>query len=333
MRTYPKLLLLLLTLTNVSILPSFSKVPKISPALIANLLDSASQSYNIGNYSSAINVYKKALEGDPNNPRIHFELGASYLGQARYLLAIEHFLTALDLNPALIEGYFSLAYAYQAISKNQEALQAYRQGLGLDLKKEVPKSSFNNRVEMISPESNTEQTESGNIPQKDFQKKKLQVNSLIKEARKAQINEIKSDINSNETTLSLVPFQNIEEVANEDTSRIQQVVFPSSQEDYYYKQIVEYNTELEKHPEDYQLKYRLGLLYTKVKLFDPAYKLFKEISLKDSELAQELKSRIEQGETKVVKTQKLQKENKNLSNKKISIKTKEINEKRTQANI
>jgi tetratricopeptide (TPR) repeat protein len=149
-------LALILYLSSSFITAKAAKGYKPSQASIATFIETASEQYKAENYDGAILNYKKAFEKDSTNPRIHFGLGASYIAIKKYDLAIEHLLRALELNPALVEAYFSLAYAYQAYGKNTEALIAYRQGLGLDLGKPLPKSSFFNEVILSANEEATQ---------------------------------------------------------------------------------------------------------------------------------------------------------------------------------
>ena len=113
-------------------LPLQAQIPK---AGLAQLINQGSDYYNQENYMAAIEAYKKALGQDSSNPLIHLGLAASYLATQNYNLAVEHCLSANELNPALLEAYFTLAIAYQGLNQTRQSLRAYRKALGLDLKK------------------------------------------------------------------------------------------------------------------------------------------------------------------------------------------------------
>jgi tetratricopeptide (TPR) repeat protein len=131
-------------------------LPKAS---LANLINQGSDYYQQENYFLAIESYKKALGQDSSNPLIHLGLAASYLATHNYQLAVEHCLSANELNPALLESYFTLAIAYQGLNQPRQAIAAYRQALGLDLQN---KHTFN----QVSLDLSQEQQESSTVKAK-----------------------------------------------------------------------------------------------------------------------------------------------------------------------
>jgi tetratricopeptide (TPR) repeat protein len=233
--------------------------PKASPATIASLLERATEEYKLENYASAADYYKRALEKDPTNPRIHFGIGACYIGQKQYSLAIEHLSRALELNPAILEAYFSLAYAYQASGKNNEALLAYRQGLGLDLNKSLPRSTLFNEVTLTATEEDDDQAESG-----------------------------LEGVSQGPTSLS------IKETEKQKSTDLLAIL---TDPNYYTDQIFQYNEELEKHPNDQQIQYKLGMLYIKTKQYEQALSVQKKLEELDGDLAKNLKEKIEAAQT------------------------------------
>ncbi len=260
-------------------------------ANIAKLIQSAQNEYTAGNYAIAINKYKKALEGNNNNPGIHFGLGAAYIGEGYYELATEYFLRALELNPALIEAYFSLALAYQAMGRKKEALAVYRKGLGFDLNKELPRSTFWNEVNIKSDETSGEnQDDEDNFIESNESEDKNLSTLKIKEFKPPII--ITENIFNN--TVNETVDNNIDKSG---------AVIIKKDNNYYASQIEDYEEELRKSPDDSQSMRRLALLYLKINQINKAQNM--QINLKNinSEFSEEIAKEID----KVQKSSKLKK--------------------------
>ncbi len=116
------------------------------PPNTAKLIVQASEAFASRDYTFALGLYKKILALDASDPQTQFSLGCTYIALNDFLRASEHLKNAIELNPALIEGYFALAYAYQALGKKDEALVFYRRGLGLDLNKPLPRNTLFSEV-------------------------------------------------------------------------------------------------------------------------------------------------------------------------------------------
>ncbi|MDX1921313.1 MAG: hypothetical protein SFU25_11345, partial [Candidatus Caenarcaniphilales bacterium] len=79
-----------------------------------------------------------------------------------------------------------------------------------------------------------------------------------------------------------------------DEINLSDTVKPSTDEDYYFKQIVELNSELKNNPDDLQTKFKLAVFYAKAKMFDNAQNIASELDSTDRDLAKELRNEIEQ---------------------------------------
>ena len=119
---------------------------RVSRASILPLLERAREKFELNKYSSALDYYQQALKIDASNPRVQFGLGSTYLALGEWSLAREHLLSALELNPALLEAYYGLAYIAAINGEQTSALRYYRQGLGLEVSS-LGSSGFN-RVEL-----------------------------------------------------------------------------------------------------------------------------------------------------------------------------------------
>jgi len=89
---------------------------------------------------------ERALELDPNNPRIYLVLGRKYLFAPKMFggsldKAVESFQEAITLDPKCDEGFVWLAIAYRKKGDSQNAAKALQRALRLN-----PRSSFATRV-------------------------------------------------------------------------------------------------------------------------------------------------------------------------------------------
>lgn len=73
----------------------------------------------------AIEDFKRVVSLDYQNPIAHRDLGYAYRLNTEYNLAIEHLTIALRQNAHDADAYLNRALAYQAIQKNEEAMNDY----------------------------------------------------------------------------------------------------------------------------------------------------------------------------------------------------------------
>ncbi len=79
----------------------------------------------------AIDLYKQAIQLDPNRAQAFFQLGMLFMKQKKYPDAIKNFENVIKLNPELPNTYFNLGYIY-AMSKNYtKAEEMYIQAVEL----------------------------------------------------------------------------------------------------------------------------------------------------------------------------------------------------------
>jgi len=75
-----------------------------------------------GHYERAIEEYRRAVAMSPNQPRLHFNLGITFIAMSKLADATRAFETAKQLSPVhntRFEAY--LGYAYAAAGRTQEA--------------------------------------------------------------------------------------------------------------------------------------------------------------------------------------------------------------------
>ena len=80
---------------------------------------------------SAINTYARVSQYYPDRPEIYIELGI-LLQQMNNPRCMDHFLSAVQLEPGNIDYKYALAYAYGLFGKERMAMQVYKEMQELD---------------------------------------------------------------------------------------------------------------------------------------------------------------------------------------------------------
>ena len=261
----PKQILLLIVISFFAFSTTFSSFAKASLSTAANLIESGNDRLKRKEYSEAIEFFRKALEKDLGNPTIHFSLGISYLGDKDLELSTEHFLRGIELNPAMLEAYYSLALCYQMQGKKELALSSFRQGLGIDLDNKLPKSIFWNEVILSNNEEDENRAEIIAYNKQEAEEN----NGTSLHFPKAELNQSQSNIVNN-------IYSDIE----------------SSSIESYKEELQGYLAELKKSPNDSQLIYRIGLFYLREKNYEKAYQIEKRLEKLDEYLAGEIKNKL-----------------------------------------
>ena len=79
-----------------------------------------------GEWSEAINSYKRALAGGVNNPLIHLNLGEAYSRVGNYRQAEKSLLTYLKSKPKDVDARLRLAAVYRKRNKNKNAIKTLK---------------------------------------------------------------------------------------------------------------------------------------------------------------------------------------------------------------
>ena len=87
-------------------------------------------------------LWASTVKTSPESPRAHFALGDVYYQRGEYLLAIDQYQEALQLNPQVAELYNALGLAYEEVPDYSLASGAYRQGLKVPALAPETKSSL-----------------------------------------------------------------------------------------------------------------------------------------------------------------------------------------------
>jgi tetratricopeptide (TPR) repeat protein len=84
-----------------------------------------------GQYEKGVEAIRQAIQSQPDDASLHYNLGAAYVKLAKYQGAAEALKKAVTLKPGWAEAHHDLGKAYLALGRNQEALGALNEALRL----------------------------------------------------------------------------------------------------------------------------------------------------------------------------------------------------------
>lgn len=96
------------------------------------LLQIARRSYEAGDLEATERTLRQALESNPFDGRIHYNLGVIELNTGRLTSAVERFERAAELMPQAVEPQLGIAYALLQTGHYELAADIFKQALGLD---------------------------------------------------------------------------------------------------------------------------------------------------------------------------------------------------------
>ena len=106
------------------------------------ILASANELFQSGQYSEAIKQYNSALELDPKNPEIYFNLGNCYGLLGSHSEAIWYFNKAIELDSTFTMAWYNKGIAYLKLDKLSEASAAFTKAYSLDSTNEMIKKNY-----------------------------------------------------------------------------------------------------------------------------------------------------------------------------------------------
>ena len=83
-------------------------------------------------FDEAIELYRKAIELEPESGQVHNNLGFILERTGRLADALRHYQAATEVDPGYALAYFNLADGLLAINRPAEAAETYRAGLELE---------------------------------------------------------------------------------------------------------------------------------------------------------------------------------------------------------
>ncbi len=99
--------------------------------LVRTLIERADERIAQNNRTGAVADWNRALEIDPRNVLVHFNLGKADFQDRDYANAIEHFRAAISDDRFFTDAYAQLADAYLADDQPQQAIDTLRQALNM----------------------------------------------------------------------------------------------------------------------------------------------------------------------------------------------------------
>jgi Flp pilus assembly protein TadD len=89
------------------------------------------------NYKQAIELYKKALEINPNDTDTFNDLGLAYLYTGNSNLAEEVLMNGIEVDPEFQRIWLSLGYVLKSAGKNEEARSVLQKTVDMDPANEI----------------------------------------------------------------------------------------------------------------------------------------------------------------------------------------------------
>ncbi len=119
--------------------PTKIESPVISPEIHIARGDNSFQSRS---YQKAIEHYESAIKLDPNHDRAYHKIGIVYFNLGLYEKAIQYYAKAIDINPNKIEAYHGRGIVYHMMSDHQKGVDDLTKALEIDNSVEVTDSMF-----------------------------------------------------------------------------------------------------------------------------------------------------------------------------------------------
>jgi Tfp pilus assembly protein PilF len=126
MKTYHKILLLVITLAFSSVL--YGQSAKTAQALT----DEGIKLFDDGKYDEAIAKYKEAIKVDPKYSNAYYEIGYTLFNNDRPLEAIPYLETTIKLHPNAGGAYDLLGSIYDDDKQSAKAIEYYLKGISVD---------------------------------------------------------------------------------------------------------------------------------------------------------------------------------------------------------
>ena len=107
-------------------LASYTAAAAINPPAMEDLRLVALDYVLLEDYGDAIRWLERALEGDPGNAELWYDLGRTRMMQLDFTAAEAAFKQCLKLSPRLVKAENNLGVTYEAENRSPEAMEAYQ---------------------------------------------------------------------------------------------------------------------------------------------------------------------------------------------------------------
>lgn len=95
------------------------------------LFEEALECEDQGHFEQAIELYAEAIDLDPEDPTLHFNLGNAQFELGQYAAALSAYEQASQLDPQYVESWNNLGNTLAELGRPEEAIAAYRRALDL----------------------------------------------------------------------------------------------------------------------------------------------------------------------------------------------------------
>ncbi|UCC31125.1 MAG: tetratricopeptide repeat protein [Phycisphaerales bacterium] len=100
--------------------------PETQPKDAETIVQEARQLAQIGRFVAAIEQYESAIELEPDDPFLHYEIGGALSAIDRHREAMEHYKRAIELSPGFAEAHNNLGQIYGLLNDTESAVKHYR---------------------------------------------------------------------------------------------------------------------------------------------------------------------------------------------------------------
>lgn len=107
----------------------FEKAALLGPMPQESLVSQAEILIKDKKWGDALTLLSRALEKDPRNPMIYFDMGFVYASQGQLPLAVQNYQKAIGLNPNFFPAFFNLGMAYRDLHDVRDAIPSFQQAL------------------------------------------------------------------------------------------------------------------------------------------------------------------------------------------------------------
>src|ERR1700752_3350115 len=108
------------------------RAPQKPVSKTAGLVDEAAKLADERKYAEAIEVYKLAIQNDPNYARAHGGLGDAYFDDGKWEQALAEYKEQIRLAPNDAQAHFALGYLYNFMGRHGEAFAPLVKATALD---------------------------------------------------------------------------------------------------------------------------------------------------------------------------------------------------------
>lgn len=138
------------------------------------------EAYQNERWDEALSYFQAALEADPENPQLLFNLGSALYKKERYEDAAAAFEKSLMTRDIRLQenAYFNQGNAYYRLNKYQEAVEAYKKALDIDPEDQAAKHNLELVRARLKEMADKQQQQ-----QQDQQQKKIEPSEYAKQLK------------------------------------------------------------------------------------------------------------------------------------------------------